>query len=134
MTPAFYSKFQILKRALDAFNARCSCEKAIVSIAFSQQITTDESDPANLACETWMGSFSSNIFTYDVTYGTVESVSEYLENLVLKLGIEIIEAMAANIDEWYPDRPEIKSEIFSLYSQARSFIDSSHPKLEDSDV
>lgn len=44
MTPSFYYNFEILKRAIDAFNARCSCEKITVSVSFTQIHTTDDSD------------------------------------------------------------------------------------------
>jgi hypothetical protein len=134
MTPSLYYKLQIFKRAIDAFNARCSCEKVTVTIAFNQQLSTDDNDFADIACKTWVGTFKSNVFEDDIIFGTVETVSDYFEKLFMKISSELIEAMAANIDEWYAGKPEIKSEILSLYKQTQSFAvlqsENIHPSVE----
>lgn len=118
MTPSFYNKFQILKRAISAFNLRCECEKAGLLIEFTQQIDTN--DCSEIPNQVWVGKVKSDIFGDDIIFGTVDTVSQYLEHHIMKIASQIIESMAANTDDWYADKPKIQSEIISLYKLIKS--------------
>jgi hypothetical protein len=119
MTPSFYSKYQIFNQIIELFNARCSCEKTAISIEFIQQLSTNDPASSVNACQNWSGSFRSVLFGDDTFLGTVEAVSNYFENRLAELGDCMIEAMIANANEWYSNKPDIKEKVNTLYWQIK---------------
>lgn len=119
MTPAFYSKYQIFNQIIELFNARCSCEKTAISIEFVQHLSTNDPASSENAYQNWSGSFRSVVFGDDTFLGTVEAVSNHFENRLAELGGHMIEAMVANANEWYSNKPDIKEKVNTLYWQIK---------------
>lgn len=63
------------------------------------------------------GVVDSEIFGDKTVVGTTNYVTQCLEQHILQLCSQILEALYANMHDWYHDKPNIQSEIKSLYKE-----------------
>lgn len=113
MTPKFYSYFELLRKTLEVFNARCDCQGTKVNIKFKHSLTTDSDGDY----DRWTAKFISKTFGNQQFSGSAEKVSELVTLYIKPLIQQILEASIANQDEWYNDKPEVKKELYDLQMQ-----------------
>lgn len=114
MTPKFYKHFSLLQKTLAAFNKKCDCKGADASVSFEQSLKTRADNDYDY--DLWVAKFSSETFGDQRFGGSIGRVSELVNIFIEQIVRQTLEACIANSDEWYKDKPEVKPELYELYS------------------
>ena len=114
MTPQFYAYFNIFKRTLSAYNSRCDCKGVWGGVTFEQSLGTKN---ANEDTTIWTGTFKSDVFGEQRFGGTTERVSELVGTFIKEISQQTLEACMANAEQWYKDKPNVKDEVYQIYSE-----------------